>query len=149
MHFSRGFQIFVETAVGNSPLFFGKNQAFGNQGTCSYETSDVDFEIRECAWQFCRIVWNVHMAWTTLSSFDEISQGLGNIIIILMQPPRAWETLSAFWCNVVMVQKTRHSFRPRKVVPAIDELSEPEHLNPRFWCPFLVIKQGFVPAWTK
>ncbi len=29
--------------------------------------------------KFRENVWNVRMAWTTLSSFDEISRGLGNI----------------------------------------------------------------------
>ncbi len=61
---------------------------------------------------------------TVLMNCLKCPHGLDNIIIILMQSPRAWATLSSFWCNLLIVQKTRQSFRPRNVVPAIVELSE-------------------------
>ncbi len=59
-----------DRAVGNSPHFRG--------------------------WQLCLIVWNVRMAWTTLSSFDEIS---------------------------ILFEKTQQSLGPRYVVWNIGELS--------------------------
>jgi hypothetical protein len=69
-------------------------------------------------------VWNVHKAWTMLASFwwnlpglgqhyhhfDEISPGLGNIIIILMKSPRACATLSSFWCNLHGLGQHYHHF---------------------------------------
>jgi hypothetical protein len=48
----------------------------------------------------CNSSNNIQKTWATLSSFDAISAGLGNIIIILMQP---------WYCS----DATQQSFRPR------------------------------------
>jgi hypothetical protein len=77
----------ITSAFGNSPHFWNESkfQTFAQKFQPEFVVDSFDELSEMSAWLGQRCHY-----------FDEIYRGLGNIIIFLMQSPRAWATLSSF-----------------------------------------------------